>query len=150
MGHCCSPVNCGTHIIVLYIFIYIHIYMDLCTHIYTHTHMCMLAYTYTYVYTYIHFMYLLDFCVWHLDHFFKLKYIWHVTLCKFKVYTLLTWYVVYFNMVATCSISKHFWTSSSAHLSSNFIGTCITEVPEDFSLSMSCFVSLFFSLRPKL
>ena len=67
--------SCGNHIIMLYIFTYINIYMYVCTHIciYTHVYVCVYLYA-------CHVLVRFLFCIWYLDHFLKLKCIWHVTL----------------------------------------------------------------------
>lgn len=127
------------HYSALYIYIYTRMYV--CTHIYVYTQMCM------YVYTYMHVVYLSDFCIWYLDHFLKLKCIWHVTLCKFKVYSLLTSYVVCCNMIAVVALVS---TSGPVHLLIYpliLLECASLKCQRIFSFSMSPCVSLFFSLR---
>lgn len=126
------------HYSALYIYIHTHMYVCMYTHIciYTNVYVCVYIYACRVL---VRFLYL--------DHFLKLKCIWHVTLCKFKVYSLLTSYVVCCNMIAVVALVS---TSGPVHLLIYpliLLECASLKCQRIFSFSMSPCVSLFFSLR---
>ena len=59
----------------------------LCIHLYKYIYICISVSTYKYIHIY---MYITFF---QFESIFLLKYIWQITLCKFKIYCMLIWYI---------------------------------------------------------